>query len=338
VAPALRLLLVSILLLSAGGQVRAETDTSSPERLLCQSPFSVGFKVVDIRQGPKMAVWYPTSDPESRFQYFPDLSSRVAPEGKPANCGRYPLIVFSHGFGGCGTQSIFFTEELARHGYVVAAPDHKDGLCSVDGRRAIRFITPDETFSRPDRWTETTHANRKTDLQLAVRWVLDSSELRSQIDPERLGAVGHSLGGYTVLGLAGGWKSWKDDRIKAVLAFSPYAAPFLVDERLASVNVPVMYQAADKDLLITPSAVRAASLASNPPKYYAQLRNGTHFEWTNLLCIGAGTISRCLDSRPNARLINTYGIAFLDGYLKGQRQPLERLDGSGLDDYKQMSR
>jgi len=37
-----------------------------------------------------------------------------------------PLVLFSHGLGGCALQTIFFTEELARHGYVVAAPDHAD--------------------------------------------------------------------------------------------------------------------------------------------------------------------------------------------------------------------
>ncbi|HXW63895.1 MAG TPA: hypothetical protein VEK74_02335 [Burkholderiaceae bacterium] len=46
-------------------------------------------------------------------------------------CGAaVPLVVFSHGDLGCALQSVTLTEELARNGYVVAAPDHADAtLC-----------------------------------------------------------------------------------------------------------------------------------------------------------------------------------------------------------------
>jgi predicted dienelactone hydrolase len=330
-----RWLLVALLLAAADGRALARTDKPSPGRASCETPFNVGFKVVTIGDGLKAAVWYPTAAGESRFQYFRDLTGAAAPAGTPANCGRFPLVVFSHGFGGCGTQSVFFTEELARHGYVVAAPDHRDAVCGVDGRSSLRFITPDESFSHPERWTEMTHSNRRSDLRLTSQWVLKSAEFASQIDPDRIGVAGHSLGGYTALGLVGGWKSWKDDRLKAALLFAPYAAPFVGHGRLSSVTVPVMYQTADRDLLITPSAVRAAYALSSSPKYYVQLQDGTHFDWTNLVCIGTRTISACLKSKPNARLINAYGIGFLDSYLKGQAQALERLDGAGLDEYQQ---
>ena len=50
-------------------------------------------------------------------------------------CGPFPLVVFSHGFGGCGIPSIFFTETLARQGYVVVRPIIGTALCSVDGSR-----------------------------------------------------------------------------------------------------------------------------------------------------------------------------------------------------------
>ena len=38
--------------------------------------------------------------------------------------GRFPLVVFSHGYGGLRTQSSFLTAHLASWGFVVAAPDH----------------------------------------------------------------------------------------------------------------------------------------------------------------------------------------------------------------------
>ena len=46
--------------------------------------------------------------------------------------------------------------------------------------------------------------------------------LMTAFDWKRCGLVGHSLGGYTLLGLGGAWPSWRFDGIKAVLALSPY--------------------------------------------------------------------------------------------------------------------
>jgi len=328
---------VSLLAVPANPHAQGATGGPSERGPACQPPFNVGFQVVTVAEHPKMATWYPTADPEAPFQYFPTVKGAVARGGSPADCGRFPLIVFSHGWTGCATQSTFFTEELARHGYVVAAPDHTDALCSADGSLSPRFISPDVSFSRPELWNDSTHADRRTDVRRTIEWMLQAILFRNQIDPDKIGAVGHSLGGYTVLGVAGGWQSWTDDRIKVALLFAPYAAPFLVHDRLASVAVPVMYQSADGDVLITPSAVRNAYERSRAAKYYARLHGGTHLDWTNILCVGTLRIADCLAARPNARLINAYAFAFLDRYVKGQPQALRRLDGAGLEDYRSMA-
>ena len=44
--------------------------------------------------------------------------------GVPVAPGRYPLVVFSHGYAGYRDQSTFLTAFLATWGFVVAAPDH----------------------------------------------------------------------------------------------------------------------------------------------------------------------------------------------------------------------
>ena len=44
--------------------------------------------------------------------------------GVPAAPGRYPLVVFSHGYAGFRDQSTFLTARLASWGFIVAAPDH----------------------------------------------------------------------------------------------------------------------------------------------------------------------------------------------------------------------
>ena len=45
------------------------------------------------------------------------------PLASPGGAG-FPVVAFSHGNGGIRFQSIFLTEVLAQHGYVVVAPDH----------------------------------------------------------------------------------------------------------------------------------------------------------------------------------------------------------------------
>jgi Dipeptidyl aminopeptidases/acylaminoacyl-peptidases len=41
----------------------------------------------------------------------------------------YPLTVFSNGFTGCNTQTKFLMQALAKAGYWVLAPNHKDAGC-----------------------------------------------------------------------------------------------------------------------------------------------------------------------------------------------------------------
>ena len=53
-----------------------------------------------------------------------DAPARLAVDGRPPADGRFPLAVYSHGGGGFSVVATFFTEVLASHGYVVAAPDH----------------------------------------------------------------------------------------------------------------------------------------------------------------------------------------------------------------------
>ncbi len=283
-----------------------------------------------------MAVWYPAEEKERPHAYARSATGSVALDAAPAQHERYPLILFSHGWEGCGTQSVFLTEQLARAGYIVAAPDHRDAGCSVDGRKLQRLHLPRLPFTAPGRWQESSYEDRREDLEKTLDWLLDSADFRGSIDPSRIGAMGHSLGGYSVLGLAGAWNTWKDARITAVLALSPYVKPFLLHQRLFSVDVPVMYQGARFDLGVTPSlrGPSGAFAQSQAPKYYVELPSGSHFEWTNAACFGHSRIDECLQKRASPRLIVDYSVAFFDCYLKRHPEGLERLDGVGLRAYR----
>ena len=217
--------------------------------------------------------------------------------------GRQPVLIFSHGYGGCGKQSKFLTEELAAHGYWVFAPNHKDARCSGSGSGHGR---PESSFGQPQTWTDQSFVDRRDDIRAIQQALATSPEFASRVDLARLGYIGHSLGGYTVVGLAGGWASWKTPGVKAVLALSPYAQPYLVHGTLGGISAPVMYQGGTLDAGITPSLRRAGGVydASPAPKYFVDFTRVGHFAWTDLRATAHDGI-------------NEYAIAFLDHYVLG---------------------
>ena len=219
----------------------------------------------------------------------------------PKDMAGKPVVLFSHGLHGCSTQSTFLMQALADAGYAVFAPNHRDASCG--GGRATLFQRAAVPLAEADRWTDTTYADRRDDIEQLIEKL---PARYPTLDWKRIGLAGHSLGGYTVLGLAGGWASWKDPRIKAVLALSPYSNPFLAQRTLGNIGVPVMYQGGTNDIGITPSVQknRGAYDQTPAPKYFVNLRAAGHFAWTDLRATYHPTI-------------DLYSVAFFDKYLKG---------------------
>ena len=305
----------------------------------CGGPFSAGYRVLELDSGRKVAVWYPTAAAEqrlSRSRSNNGFGSSVARDAPPAACPPVPLVLFSHGWGGCALQSILLTEELARAGYVVAAPDHADAACAIgSGEVNLGRMRVDKSFLDPAGWNERSEIGRLHDLRAVIRLVAADPQLARIADTSRIGAVGHSLGGYAVIGMAGGWPTWKTPEVRAVLALSPYVLPFMAHGTLSRLRVPVMYQGAALDWGMTTSleAPQGAYATTAPPKFFVKLNGGSHFEWTNLLCAGTPEVAACLKARPNAALINRYGIEFLDRYLKDKPGEALASRGRGLAAY-----
>ena len=303
----------------------------------CDARQVAGYRVLTLEGARKIAVWYPADGVAADRAYARSAHGfvgRVALDAPPARCTALPLVVFSHGFGGCGLQSIFFTEELARHGYVVAAPDHRDAaVCAIDDDSGGRLRAPDAPFQAPKRWSDQSHADRRDDVLATIAAIVGDLRLGGVVDASRVGIAGHSLGGYTALGMVGGWPSWREPSVKAVVAFSPYTAPFLEQGTLATLGVPVMYQGAQFDWGVTPllEGPRGAYARSSAPRYFLKLQGGTHFEWTNLVCLGERDTESCLRKRPNAYRIDRYAIEFLDRWLKGRTSTLLRRPASGVE-------
>ena len=215
-----------------------------------------------------------------------------------------PVIIFSHGFHGGARQSCFLMEALAAQGYLVFAPNHHDATGREGGSSWLD--RPQEPFVKPAEWSAATYRDRAEDIRKLVATLKTEARFRAQADLEHIGLVGHSLGGYTVLGLAGAWPGWRLEDVKAVLALSPYSQPFLAHQTLSGLTAPVMYQGGTLDFGVTPALrkVRGAYDQTTVPKYYVEFTGMGHLAWTDLR------------SAAHQEII-AYSLAFLDHYVKG---------------------
>jgi dienelactone hydrolase len=136
--------------------------------------------------------------------------------------GKFPLVVFSHGAFGFRSSNTSTMKDLASHGYVVCAVDHPyHALFTKDDKGKITMI--DLGF-----YKEVMDTNKggvydeKTTLDIQHRWLKlrtddlsfvldtvennakagDADEVYRLIDTERIGLIGHSLGGAADVQLA----------------------------------------------------------------------------------------------------------------------------------------
>jgi pimeloyl-ACP methyl ester carboxylesterase len=218
---------------------------------------------------------------------------------------KQPIIIFSHGFHGCATQSRFLMEAFASAGYIVFAPNHRDATCNSG--HASLVDSPETPFRDPASWSENSYLDRAEDIWHLIDALHADETYQKRLDWSRLALAGHSLGGYVVLGLAGAWASWKMDSIKAVLALSPYSQPFIVHKTLGRLSAPVMYQGGTLDFDITPSLQKASGSydLSPAPKYLVEFSKASHLAWTDIGIVAHDAISY-------------YSLAFMDHYVKGE--------------------
>ena len=179
------------------------------------------------------------------------MESEVALKEVAVNQAVLPLLIFSHGYGGINRQSIALMEALASHGFIVAAPEH--------------------TGNAQDSFTDTfdvAASNRVPDLSFVIDTMLnrnaDSQDLfYNRIDPELIGAVGHSFGGMTVIGSAAGWAGAPaDPRVKAIAPMSAVIDREIQEderesenggfseEQLGSITVPTMLVGGTADVSV----------------------------------------------------------------------------------------
>jgi len=303
----------------------------------CSAP-NAGFTIINFN-GLYTAVWYPTAAPAAAFNYG-TISGSVAYNAPVSTCAQYPLLLFSHGYAGCATQSVFLTEQLAREGYIVAAPNYGDAQCSVPNTPPPYppVTIPDSVFQDPASWNNQSALYRYQQTEIALNGMLARADFGPQIDASRIAGFGHSLGGYTVFAMLGGWSNWVDTRMKAGLLLSPYMGPFVLSSpsTVPNVHLPVMYQTGTLDYRELPyiAAPGTSYDQSNTPKFLVELQNAVHLDFSNVVCGTAATVAQCLATEPNASLIDNYSQAFFEHYLNQQPAQLLFAAPAGLALYE----
>jgi dienelactone hydrolase len=257
--------------------------------LAVMTALAVGSTTPGVREdtvalgGRRAVVWLPTASPATRRA----------------------VVIFSHGLGGCPTQSRFLTAGLAARGYVVIAPFHRDAGCGRRGPGIGARARPPVPGSEPERWDDRSFADRLGDVYAVVA-ALPTSSLKNEVDVDRIAVAGHSLGGYTALGLAGGWSLAKIGGVRAVLALAPYTTPFLVHGTLPEISTPVMYQTGALDVGTTFALAKRNGTyeQTGGPKYLVEFSRAKHSSWGNHR-----------NAAQDAML--SYAAAFLDQYVRG---------------------
>lgn len=193
-------LLANLVAIIGLGVVQAAAQTAPPFNVGVATRAFVPAEPYEWRSDKKHAlatmIWYP-ADPSAEGK--PQL---LGPPGTPLFDGgqaaadaalapkpaKFPFIVLSHGTGGTSGDLAWLGTRLARAGYIAAAVNHP-GNNAIDG-----YTVPGFTL-----WWE-----RARDLSAAIDGMLADPTFMTRLDAERIGAAGFSLGGYTMIAIAGG--------------------------------------------------------------------------------------------------------------------------------------
>lgn len=234
--------------LLAAGSVAAFAVLPVPTLPTLSGPFAIGTTTyrwvddsrpeaatdaADDRRNVIVQAWYPAADRASgptsvymdglerlppKVQMLPgfvlrsfgaiDTRAVVAAPVSPAR-PRWPVVIFSHGYGAARAFYTGMAADLASRGYIVLALDHpyESALVELaDGTLALpieRFLPQD-----PDRvrYMEERQSPRVKDIRYVVdRLIADEGlgPLAARADLSRIIAAGHSFGGSAAIGALG---------------------------------------------------------------------------------------------------------------------------------------
>ncbi len=261
----------------------------------------------------------------------------------PANRGDgpYPVLIFAHGWNGFRQQSTFLMQELASHGYIVAALEFPygarltvfpDGVIAPNNPAALPKGKPDAEYEAAGRI-------------LVKQWVddmayaLDTLTSLNQNDPagrftglldlEKTGVFGHSTGGGATIQFCA-----TDTRCKAGLTLDAFARPISLEVLDGGTRQPFFYLFSE----LWPFA-RNTELFNryyshvDPSNHVFTILGADHYDFSDLPALSPLAPQLGLKGPINGarvqQIIETYTLAFFDKAFKGQ--PTTLLDGPSPD-------
>jgi predicted dienelactone hydrolase len=350
-----------------------------PYEPFARGPHPVGVRSADLADAGRdrrlaAEIWYPAAadhrgrdlDPDTcdRYELLPGLPlvTQEAVRDAALAAGCFPLVVFSHGYGGHRRQSTFLCTHLASHGYVVAATDHtgntiRDVIEHTLAARAGRPV-PDFVEHLLD-----VARQRPVDATWLIDRVLEGTagEVGASVDRDRIGMAGHSFGGWTTLATTG-----RDPRIRAALALAPAGGHLAsLPDPLAAVldlawsrDVPTLFVVADRDSILPLPAMHDLFARTRTTKRMVVLRNTDHMHFCDRAAqahemfrafpppgffenASKATVpfAELCPEVPAHDAIRALGLAHLDAALKGHApaaefmrgDPAARLGSRGID-------
>ncbi|MCE0490725.1 alpha/beta fold hydrolase [Pantoea sp. Mb-10] len=258
---------------------------------------SVGFRqlTLDAQSSRPLPItlWYPTrasGPPQATGENAAFYGESVIRNAEP-EAGIHPLVLLSHGYGGSWRNLNWLAVALVAQGYSVAAPDHPGTSSENRDPAAARAL-----WHRPE------------DISRLLDALLQQPALAGRIDATRIAAMGHSLGGWTVMALAGARFSapafladchqhrafsdcklaeklgitspenapllaanFRDGRIRAVVTLDAGVTRGFTKVTLSQMALPVLLLAAEKDAPDLPASLESGFLAAHLPPSRVQV-------------------------------------------------------------------
>ncbi|QGG51980.1 alpha/beta hydrolase family protein [Lysinibacillus pakistanensis] len=249
---------------------------------------------------------------------------------------KYPVLLFSHGFGSTRMQSISQMEELASHGYIVVSVDHTNDAAYT------KFPDGQEVMSQADAYSYSYNIEDEKDVKTRSKdmsYVLNQltmlngkdpqSLFTGKIDMDKIGIFGHSYGGSTAAQAL-----LDDSRISAGInidgplhepvASSGFEQPFmfilnedylyLSDEEIQYTNItPEEFQKYhDK---ITDLADFHYKEGIKGDTFMLTFIAGDHYTFTDFPYLSP-LLSWNIDVNQFHQVMNGYILAFFDHYVK----------------------
>jgi len=215
-------------------------------------------------------IQYPTHEPSTTIAFGP-FTMDVSPDAKIIE-GQFPLVIISHGNGGSHLVYRTISTHLVKNGYIVAMLEHYG-----NNRNNNQLENTNENL-----------INRPRHVSLIIDELLSINRFGKSISVNNIAVLGHSMGGYTALVLAGGLPRTRegekievssDPRVKAIVLLAPGTGWFM--NSLQNVTIPILMLIAEHDQ-ITPRWNAEIVLNNVPDKAqvtFREVENAGHFSF-----------------------------------------------------------